>query len=185
MVTICAQEDAIELRISRLINNIGLWIALDLLRGDQTSIVDVSEVWLELFDNQFLEETRMAKLQARFDQAMTPSHILAKIRHPRYMGQKLSAEQQETARQLLNTHHPTLLLLTLAFQAKTLPFPPSFFSETCTSSRSGGPWKCLKSPSSEVEEELCRLTMKLLILPAGSVSIERIFSNFRMLKTKL
>ena len=61
-----------------------------------------------------------AKLQAQFDQATTPSNFLANLLHPRYMGQKLSAEQQEVARQLLNTHHPTLLPLTLAFQAKTL-----------------------------------------------------------------
>ena len=160
MVTICAVHKKKILRISRLINNIGLWRearnqqnqlqpvarALDLLQGDQMSIADACEVWLELFDNQFLVETHMAKLQVRFDQAMTSSNFLANLLHPRYMGQKLSAEQQEIARQLPNTQHPTLLPLTLAFQAKTLPFPPLFFSETCTSSMSGAVWwKCLKS----------------------------------------
>ena len=45
-------------------------------------------------------------------------------------------------------------------------------------------WKCLKT-SQTVNYELCNLAIKLSTMPASSASIERVFSNFALIQTKL
>ena len=72
------------------------------------------------------------------------------------------------------------------FQAETAPFPASMFSETCVKNLKPTVWwNCLQKTNSGVPSELCDLAILLLKLPASSASIERIFSNFSLIQTKL
>ena len=70
------------------------------------------------------------KIQQRFHQAITPIHYFANILHPKYMGQRLTCEQQEEARSILVDQNASLLPQLYQYQAKTAPFPTSLF--TCT-----------------------------------------------------
>lgn len=45
-------------------------------------------------------------------------------------------------------------------------------------------WKCIQR-SGKISESLCEFAVKLLTMPASSASVERIFSNFGLVQTKL
>ena len=100
MLLIAAQhEDVIELRIRNLIQNVGLSNevkhlnsqlkpisnALDGLQSDSASIADACEVWMDLLQEEDLAPY-LKTVEKQFNQAMTPSHFLANILHPRYRG---------------------------------------------------------------------------------------------------
>ena len=67
---------------------------------------------------------------ATIKQAITPTHLLAHMINPKYMGQRLSCEQQEEARSLLILLNASILPQLYQFQAKAASFPASIFE--CT-----------------------------------------------------
>ena len=46
-------------------------------------------------------------------------------------------------------------------------------------------WLCIKKTYKDVTPELCDLALLLLHLPSSSASVERIFSNFSFIQSKL
>ena len=65
-----------------------------------------------------------------FDQAIRPFHMLAYMLHPLHNGKLLTTDQKKTARQWLIENHPSYLTTLIAYEAKSLPFPPSYFHES-------------------------------------------------------
>ena len=197
LIILAHNEDVIETPIANLINNIGLYreakylydqlqpiaISLDKLQGDESNIADSCEEWLNLLELVQLSNHH-TKIQQRFHQAITPIHYLANILHPKYMGQRLTCEQQEEARSILVDQNASLLPQLYQYQAKTAPFPTSLF--TCTHSLKPTTWwRTVQASKNLVSDDLCNIAIKLLSLPASSASIERIFSNFGIIQTKL
>ena len=140
LLNILAQhEDVIDLSIVNLINSVGLYreaknlydqlipisISLDKLQGEKSNIADSCEEWMKLLQLDELK-CHQSKIQQRFKQAITPTHFLANMINPKYMGQKLSCEQQEEARGLLILQNPSLLPQLYQFQAKSASFPPLY-----------------------------------------------------------
>ena len=133
-----------------------------------------------------VEELRYykCKIQERNRQAATCIHLLANILHPKYMGQGLTSEQQERARNVLIEQNPSLLLQLYHFQDKAEPFQSSIFA--CTNALKPAMWwRTVKYSKNMVSNELCEIAIELLSLPSSSAAIERIFSSFGLIQTKL
>ena len=197
MMLICAQnEEEIEPRIRTIINNIGLFNevkslveqlspiaqALDKLQSDKSSIADACEEFCGLQANPVLEPYKDT-VKRRFDQAMTPSHFLANLLHPKYRGQRLTSTQIDEAQQLVINDVPTVIPELLRYQLDDLVLPKvlSLSRETLSFQIW---WKSAKQ-SESISKELCDIAIKLSNLPASSASVERIFSNFGLIQTKL
>ena len=195
LIILAQHEDDIDSSIGNLISNINLYgkakylhaqlqpiaISLDKLQSDESNIADTCEEY-KLLEVEELSSYK-GKITERYKQAITPI-LLANILHPKYMGQRLSYEQQEEARSILIGQNASLLPLLYLFQAKAEPFPTSIFS--CTDTLKPVMWwRTVKSSKNLVPNELCDIAIKLLSLHSSSASIERIFSNFGFIQRKL
>ena len=208
MTLIIAQQDSqqsqsvVDARIAKLIGNIGLLneaknlyaqlkpiaAALDRLQSDTANIADACEEWLVLLQTDELKP-HLNSVKKRFTEAVTEYHFLANMLHPKYRGKKLPAEAAESARQLLlslNPDNPETIADLCAFTAGVEPFPPSLMSASYIDHISPTVWwisilnsKCSVSPL------LINLALQLLRLPSSSAAIERIFSNFGLVQSKL
>ena len=192
-------EEILEPRIISIINNTGLtsqakylqeqlepiYIALNTLQSEHSTIADACHVWLKLLNNQLLNPYQ-EKVRHRFAQAMTPFHFLAFFVHPKYRGRGLYKEHLESANQILSSKWQGVLSDLCAFQAETNPFPQHMFEETFLEKVEARVWwLCIKKTYKKVNAELCDLALHLLQLPSSSASKERIFSNFSFIQTKL
>ena len=94
------------------------------------------------------------KIKERYNQAVTPIHLLANILHPKLpVDQGLASEQQEKARNVLIEQSPSLLPQLYQFQAKEKPFQASIFA--CTNAvKPVIWWRTVKSSKNMVSNEL-------------------------------
>lgn len=199
LLMICAKnEEIIDSRIRNLIHNVGLFnevknlqkqlqpisSALDRLQSDSSTIADACEIWLHLLQHQDLQ-TYHAKVKSRFNQAMTPSHYLANLLHPGYRGKKLQAEHVTSAQDLLLSTKPAVVPDLLSFMTDSLPLPKTLVCDSVISNTNPTTWWRSISRSSAVNDDLCQVAVKLLRMPSSSASIERVFSNFGLIQTKL
>jgi len=82
--------------------------------------------------------------------------------------------------------NPSLLPLLVAYGTQSAPFPQSFFCEPMLTLSPILWWKgVLKNTEAEVNHEFARLAVHLLSALPSSASIERIFSNFGYIHSKL
>jgi len=121
----------------------------------------------------------------RFTQTMTPTHFLANILHPRYRGRKLSPENIEKAQSLLLEINPEMIGELLQIITNSDKIPMSLKHETTVASTEPNVWWLSVQRSGAIPEDLCTLALKLLAMPASSGGLERVFSNFGMIQTKL
>ena len=123
-----------------------------------------------------------------FTEAVTDNHFLTNLLHPKYKGKQLS-EVEEAAWQLLLKllpEHPEVIADLCAFTAGSDPFS-SFTSiirmcwpnVACCMVDVCGNCKCKVSPP------LISTALKLLHLPSSFTAIERVFSNFGLVQSKL
>ena len=198
LMIIAKNEDVIDSRIRNLIHNVGLFnevkhlqlqlqpvsIALDNLQSDSSTIADACETWLDLLNNPDLKAYK-DKVRNRFQQAMTPTHFLANILHPQYRGKSLLPDQVSSAQDLLLTTKPDILPDLLSFMTDSLQIPASLLHSTVITKTRPTVWWLSLSRSSSVNSDLCNLAQKILKMPSSSASIERVFSNFGLIQTKL
>jgi len=190
---ITQHEDLIEQRICNIINNVGLYcVAKNLInnlspvtQSDHTSIVDACDAWVRLLTEECLQQHK-AKVQKRFDKAITLNHLLAYCLQPTDKGQVLTRQQVQVALELLIAKDPDLMAHLCRFQAEAEPFLKSLFHDSCVGKLKPGVWwTCVKKACKGVNPGLCDLAIMLLHLPSSSASTERIFSNFGAIQTKL
>ena len=128
----------------------------------------------------------------RFKEAVTDSHFLVNLLHPRYKGKHLSEADEEAAAQqlLLKLHveHPEVIadLCACAFTAGSDPFPASLLSAACVEQMSPVLWwTSVSNCKCKVSPHLMSTALKLLHLPSSSAAIERVFSNNGLVQSKL
>jgi len=159
-------------------------IALDKGQSDNTTIADACDIFLGLLNEPLLQNHRH-KVEKRFDFVIKPCHLAAYMFHPKYMGQQLSLEQAETAKKWLATKSDTYLLAAIAFQAKAAPFPESFFQPAARMSDPVTWWKAVNSKCTDLPGGFVELMVTLLSATASSAALERVFSSFGLVMTKL
>jgi hypothetical protein len=199
MLLVLAQnEDAIDARIRNLIQNVGLFNEakhlsqqlepvsklLDSSQSESTSIADACEQWLDLVENENLDPHKDT-VQKRFDQAMTPVHFLANILHPRYKGEKLYPEQISKAQDILLEINASALPDLLSYMTGNSKIPKALQNEKVITETSATVWWLAVERSQVLCKDLCDIAKKLLVMPASSGGIERVFSNFGLIQTKL
>jgi hypothetical protein len=157
--------------------------AIDRLQSDSATIADPTDAFLSLLHKPTLEHHKVA-IQKRLDQAIDPCHLAAYMLHPRYQGEHLTATQKETAKTWLEQKDAAYLPTAIAFQAKAELFPPSFFTASATAMKAATWWKGIAA-SVTLPAGFAELMMQLHSATASSSSIERVFSSFGLIHTKL
>ena len=114
---------------------------------------------------------------------ITSYHLLANILHPKFHGERLSAKQRTEAETALIELHPELITIYMKFLAQEDPFPPNRFSDTAKSVPPIVWWKSLRGLN--IEPEFIDFVCGLISAPASSASLERYFSTFGMVHSKL
>lgn len=162
---------------------------LDLLQADSTNIAQAVELWLDLAENPDLEPYKDA-ITRRMNQALQPFHFLANLLDPRFKGRRMSAKQEEAAENWLIETHPEWLTSMMAFRISDPQiFPESMFLDAVVNQFSPPKWwKLMEVKSSKkgnLPKEFCSFMKSLSSCPASSASIERIFSTFGLVWSKL
>lgn len=161
--------------------------ALDRVQRDGSSIADAVAAWklleekLPCLDDRVLKQ----KFKARYDQAITPAHTLAYLLHPQYEGSSLSSKERDEALVYANTKYAHLVPTVMKFQGHSKPFLDFHFSPDVISSMSAADWwrshKQVLTPDPEVLQSI----LQLLTSVASSAGVERVFSSFGLVQSKL
>jgi len=190
-------EERLDSSITNIINNIGLYkeikqliiqlkpisISLDALQRDSANIADATKEFLSLLKSEELKMYTKLILK-RFNDCITPAHILSFMLHPKYMGKGLNADQEETARQWVNEIDENFLPLIVLFSIKASPFPKTYFGESVVENLSPSEWwESLRRY--EDLKNISNFASHLFRCVASSASIERVFSNFSMVQSKI
>ncbi|XP_073431295.1 uncharacterized protein [Dendrobates tinctorius] len=201
LMTLCEENrDKIDGTVTAKILNIGLKRnvehmlsflkpisqALNKIQKNSCFIADAVEIWKELSEHLktelHMDRIKLQAVNKRMGQALTPAHFLANIVNIKYQGQNLSAEEEELAMTWVSSNHPSLMPTIINFRAKGEPFKKYMFAEDIL--RKVTPvnwWKSLK----RLDLETVQVMISLLTAVASSAGIERIFSSFGLIHSKL
>lgn len=123
---------------------------------------------------------------------MEPFHFLANMMDPKYQGKRLSADQEKMAEEWVQLKKPEFLPFIYKFNLKDAnTFSPRLFEENIIKSLSSSDWwrlmeqKINKIKDNQLPKNFCSFFYKLLDCPASSASIERIFSTYGLIWSKL
>ncbi|XP_073422200.1 uncharacterized protein [Dendrobates tinctorius] len=201
LMTLCEENrDKIDGTVTAKILNIGLKRnvermlsflkpisqALNKIQENSCFIADAVEIWKELSEHLktelHMDRIKLQAVNKRMGQALTPAHFLANIVNIQYPGQNLSAEEEELAMTWVSSNHPSLMPTIINFRAKGEPFKKYMFAEDIL--RKVTPvnwWKSLK----RLDLETVQVMISLLTAVASSAGVERIFSSFGLIHSKL
>ena len=116
---------------------------------------------------------------------MTPSHFLANILHPMYKGKNLTPGQISIAQEMLLESYPELVSELLGLMSDSVKLPKALQHDLTLSKIKPVVWWLCIERSETVDKTLFQLAQKLLEMPSSSAAIERIFSDFGMIQSKL
>ena len=109
--------------------------------------------------------------------------MLANILHPALQGRLLNAEELNTSMEFANEKYPKLVPIIMKFQAKSLPFQTFKFAESVTKTLTAIEW--WDSHSAMLESDVLLTVRQLLTAIASSSGVERVFSSYGLVHTKL
>ncbi|XP_039313531.1 uncharacterized protein LOC120356871 isoform X1 [Solenopsis invicta] len=195
-------EESIEKNIIDIIQNIGLMkevkslitqlkpirAALNKLQSENATLSDTLTEFLklkELSTNDVLLPYNDL-IKKRFDDCITPAHIIGFLLNPKNLDLQLDSELEEAGRTWLSEEVSSdFLLLLIKFRLKISPFPNSFFHDQMREQLSSIQWWEALLKTNTVNLKFCEFSLHLQKCVASSASIERIFSNFGIIQTKL
>lgn len=166
---------------------------LDALQDDKATLSTAVEVWLDILENPSLS-SYLPMLEKRFSENMEPFHFLANMTDPKYFGKRLTSEQEEMAEQWLADMYPNFLPYVLKLKLKDSDFfSATIFSNSVIENFSAKQWwhliksKSIKKSIINVPEaeEFCDFFIKLHSCPPSNASIERIFSTYSFVWSKV
>ena len=115
--------------------------------------------------------------------ALTPAHFLANIVDPKYTGNQLKDTEVDSALEYCNTEHPTCLPTVINFRAKSGPFKPYLFNQGLVQNVTALAW--WQSQSDRISSDMLGVCTQLMTAVASSAGVERVFSTFGLVHTKL
>lgn len=206
MSVICNGDNEISPNIVALVNNQNLYQqvkdqivllepvakALDRSQADDCSIGESCHEWLTIrkiaTESNDITASMKKQINKRFREAVTPMHMMAYMLDPRYLGGLLLPEEEEVAEQALRSKCDGLIPTFYKFCGKALPFAPSLFDLDTRMNISVTVWwntAVRKAKGDDNVRKLADIAKLLGILPASSAAIERIFSRFSLVQTKI
>lgn len=161
-------------------------VALDKVQRDTCFIGGAVEAWKQLgtdWDESEQPLSAMKKLEERRSQALTPAHFLADILDPQSAGKSLSPKEVDAAMDFVASNYPSLLPILVNYQAKAKPFMDYMFTPTLVNSVAPLAW--WKSLSERLDDKALSIIYKILGASASSAGIERVFSTFGFIHSKI
>lgn len=163
--------------------------ALDKLQADSCTLAQTVEIWLDVMENKELSPYKDC-IKKRFEEAVTPFHFVANITDPALQGKRLTRQQESAAEQFLQQLNPAFDIALKMYQIKdTDCYPASMFTESVVQSIEAKKWWKLMGCKSEKNDllntDFCKFLEDLHNITSTSASIERIFSTFGLVWSKL
>lgn len=197
---ICSENrTAFETNITAKVNNINLKnnaqdylktlklisVALDRVQKNFCVISEATEIWINLLEEFRLNdiENEITCCEKRFNQALTGAHFAANILDPRYCGQKLNNDQIEIGMEFIAGSYSEVMAEVLAFRAKATPFKSYLFSENTLKSTKPIIW--WKAFGNSISSDCLMMVNQLFTAVASTASVERNFSSFGLVQSKL
>lgn len=158
--------------------------ALDKAQSDSCKIGDAVDVWKEV-EKTFATSSRdvKKKVKDRYDQAITPAHLLANLLDPKLRGKQLTEDEKETAMMYARKKWPFLLPVIMKYQAQSKPFSSYKFEDDVVKGVSSQEWWA--SHEGQISTESMNAIQQLLSSVASSAGVERIFSSYGLVQSKL
>lgn len=199
LVTVCKENnDDIDLQIARKVNDRALKrfaedyldrlkpisVALDKLQRDVALISDAVEVWHKLktdLKDLLTDKKDVEKVDKRRNAAITPAHFLANLLDPRYRGRCLSSEEVSSAENYVEEYFPNFLPTLMSYRGKSTPFKEMYFKDNVIHTLSPLAWW---QSFPELRENLL-LPTQLYTAVASSAGLERVFSSFGLVQSKI
>ena len=165
-----------------------LAVALDRLQANEYHLADAVVIWKDLAEkfekSDDLPLADTLRLRARMSIALTPAHFLAYLLDPRYKdGTLLTTEEQESAMEFLSEYNPLAVPSVLSYIAKSKPFGSYMFAPEVLKKTDPLVW--WKSQASLLDKNIMSLVEQLFTARASTSNIERIFSTFGLVHSKL
>lgn len=164
--------------------------ALDKLQSNKTTLSQAFKIWQDLMNDRKLEFYHDS-IEKRFKQAMEPFHYLAFITDPAYLSVSVdgTALLEEVAISWMQSWEPEFVPYILSFRIKDYDtYQRSMFLPSVLESFSAYKWwKLVKNKTDSMSKmnNFCSFMMKLHSIPSSSAGLERIFSSFGHIWTKL
>ncbi|XP_047128963.1 uncharacterized protein LOC124809189 isoform X2 [Hydra vulgaris] len=166
-------------------------VVLDQMQSDSCHLSECVELWLSLLNNPELSHYHTA-IKKRCNDALTPIHYLAYMTNPRFLGKNLPIENEDEAEEWLYNHYPDFVPGLILLKLKDCDaFPKRMLSNQIISTILCSDWWSIinqrneKSIQKKLPEGFCKFISKLQTCPASSGSIERIFSSFGFIWSKV
>uniref|UniRef100_A0A6P7GUB5 Uncharacterized protein LOC114340851 n=1 Tax=Diabrotica virgifera virgifera TaxID=50390 RepID=A0A6P7GUB5_DIAVI len=149
------KEQEFDKNISKILDNVAIYRealylqkqlavivkALDRFQSDSVNISDAVEIWKDALDHDLLQSYRQ-EIKKRYDFAIQPFHLFANTMDPKYMGRRLTGEEEETVEQWVASNlSDEFLAVMLSFKIKdTDMFPATLFKEELAKKFSTKKW---------------------------------------------
>lgn len=163
--------------------------ALDKVQKSNCTLSESVLAWKELLE-KVTDQTYKKKIIKRYHMAMTPPHFLAYMLDPkeRASGMELTTEEKKIALDFAKERYSDacLLLIIVKFQSRSSPFQEALFTPQLTNEVAAYDWwKSQKTEIEKISSNAFPAIEQLLTAKASSASVERIFSSFGLVHSKL
>lgn len=167
--------------------------ALDHVQSNKCSISDAVVYWKILKSelDKILNKKQMALFLKRYEQALTPAHFLAfllnlqlKTKYPEIV---VTSNEKESAIQFANDkYNGEFLAIFMKVLANSEPFTGTFMESSIIEKLTAIEWwDSFASVKECIKEREIEIIHQLLGATASSAGIERIFSSFNLVHSKL
>lgn len=165
-------------------------IALDTLQKSNASLSDAVEVFKQLeatFEQEDANIIQLSLLKRRYKMAITPAHFLTFLLDPTKTKFQLTAEEETEAFNYAQNEYPGsgLLPLLIKLQAKSAPFKAVMFSDEVIKNVTPLQWWKAQLERLDEDSQLKPIIYQLFTAVASSASVERIFSTFGLVQSKI
>lgn len=203
LLKICDEhQDAIDKTVQNIVSNIGLKrnvddminqlkpisCALDKVQKNNCTLSDCVFIWKELGEkiNSSKNKEVIQKFKNRYCMALTATHFLTYMLDPRQKVSDLTQEEKTSALDFAKSKYQELLPFIIKFNAKSTPFQESYFDYEITSCVTPYEWwKSQKEEIDRLNNTVFSIIEQLFTAQATSASVERVFSSFGLVHTKL
>lgn len=167
-------------------------VTLDTLQRNNANLSTAVTAWKKLgakFKETDLNSSQMSKFRKRYKQAMTPSHFLAFLLDPTQTEFTLTDEEEESALEEARNHYDgsVLLPLIVKLKSKSKPFKSVMFAEEIVKNVTPLEWWMSQKNifSEEEQSKIFPVVKQLFGAIASSAAVERVFSTFGIVQSKL
>lgn len=163
-------------------------VALDRVQRDKTTIAVAVEVWHKLELDLKGQPLNVKKhFYRRRDMALDAPHYLANMLDHRFFGKHLTNHQREQAYTYLSKNNAEFIPFVMALLAESTPFPKYVFGSQFKNTAPMVWWKGIVMDDSAWpnKKDFLSLCEQLLTATASTASLERTFSSFGLVQSKL